>query len=72
VKGRQASWTVLGNDFSNRHDVQSVTNRIYGQQPQNAGARPLRMHQPVSMLDSLERMTGQRFVNPLFYFTGHD
>ena len=24
------------------------------------------------MLDSLERMTRQRFVNPLFYLAGHD
>jgi hypothetical protein len=30
------------------------------------------MHQPVSMLDPLERMMRQRFVNPLFYFAGHD
>ena len=72
MKGRQASWTVLGNDFSNRYYVQSFTDHISRHQPKNAGARPFRMHQPVSMLNSLERMTGQRFVNPLFYFTGHD
>jgi hypothetical protein len=29
------------------------------------------MHQPVSVLDSLQRMAFQGFVNPLFYFTGH-
>ena len=63
---------VLGDDFSDRHDMRTVTLRICGQQPQNAGARPLRMHQPVSMLNSLERMMCQRFVNPLFYFAGHD
>ncbi len=62
---------VLGDDFRDRHDMRTVTLRICGQQPQNAGARPLRMHQPVSMLDSLQRMACQRIVNPLFYFTGH-
>jgi len=62
---------VLGDDFGDRHDMRPLTLRMCGQQPQNAGARPLRMHQPVSMLDSLQRMACQRFVNPLFYFTGH-
>jgi hypothetical protein len=64
VKRREARWIVLGRDFSDRNDMRSVTNHICGQQPKNAGARPGRMHQAVSMLNSLERMTRQRSVHP--------
>ena len=71
MKRWEARRIVFGNDLRNGDDVQTLTSDVDRQQPKGADPCPIRMHQPVAVLDSLERMRRKGLVNPLFYFTIH-